>query len=515
MKKKLLMTLAISALLLQAQCAFSADVWVNDARRMFTRNSTVIYEINLRTFGAQDTNKNGIIDFDDAEESGTFLNAIPKLQELSQKGVNAIHVLPITPVGKTKALGTAGSLYAASSFNTLNPQLGSKNTALSLESQARKFIDEAHKQGLRVIIDLPSCGAYDLYMQRPELFVKDKQGQPVVPADWTDVRLFNSGTETAVNADVYNLFKGFVDMVIRLGADGIRADVATNKPAKFWKDLIDYSRTKDHQFLWLAEASESWNDAVSPYAVFTPYNKLLEAGFDGYYGSYFNIKNYKTGKELTNQIVATNENLKKFSEPKAVIGSFTTHDEMSPILINGKPMSEMIMWLNATLPVNSYFVDGFDTGDNYIYMWANKEAFKTFTDDDYYFVHRGKLDIFNFSRPAGGNDEELLSTFVFTNMIKRKLSPMINNGHLTIFKVSDPSIFAYAISYEGQSAIVIGNLDFRKNVSGFVSVPHISPSNNIVPIKLATPPIAQKGGFKTSLKAGEVQIMYVTDFEAK
>ncbi len=515
MKKKLLMTLAISALLLQAQCAFSADVWVNDARRMFTRNSTVIYEINLRTFGAQDTNKNGIIDFDDAEESGTFLNAIPKLQELSQKGVNAIHVLPITPVGKTKALGTAGSLYAASSFNTLNPQLGSKNTALSLESQARKFIDEAHKQGLRVIIDLPSCGAYDLYMQRPELFVKDKQGQPVVPADWTDVRLLNAGTETAVNADVYNLFKGFVDMVIRLGADGIRADVATNKPAKFWKDLIDYSRTKDHQFLWLAEASESWNDAVSPYAVFTPYNKLLEAGFDGYYGSYFNIKNYKTGKELTNQIVATNENLKKFSEPKAVIGSFTTHDEMSPILINGKQLSEMIMWLNATLPVNSYFVDGFDTGDNYIYMWANKEAFKTFTDDDYYFVHRGKLDIFNFSRPAGGNDEELLSTFVFTNMIKRKLSPMINNGHLTIFKVSDPSIFAYAISYEGQSAIVIGNLDFRKNVSGFVSVPRISPSNNIVPIKLATPPIAQKGGFKTSLKAGEVQIMYVTDFEAK
>ena len=335
----------------------------------------------MRTFGAQDTNKNGIIDFDDAEESGTFLNAIPRLEGLSQKGINAIHVMPITPVGKTKALGTAGSLYAASSFNTLNPQLGSKNTALSLESQARKFIDEAHKQGLRVIIDLPSCGAYDLYMQRPELFVKDKQGQPIVPADWTDVRLLNAGTETAVNADVYNLFKGFVDMVIRLGADGIRADVATNKPAKFWKDLIDYSRTKDPQFLWLAEASESWTEAVSPYAVFTPYNKLLEAGFDGYYGSYFNIKNYKTGKELTNQIVATNENLKKFSEPKAVIGSFTTHDEMSPILINGKPMSEMIMWLNATLPVNSYFVDGFDTGDNYIYMWANKEAFKTFTEE--------------------------------------------------------------------------------------------------------------------------------------
>ena len=88
---------------------------------------------------------------------------------------------------------------------------------------------------MRVIIDLPSCGSYDLYMQRPELFVKDKSGQPVVPADWTDVRLLNAGSETAVNKDVYDLYKGFVDMVINLGADGIRADVATLKPANFGK----------------------------------------------------------------------------------------------------------------------------------------------------------------------------------------------------------------------------------------------------------------------------------------
>ena len=242
--------------------------------------------------------------------------------------------MPITPVGKTKALGTAGSLYAASSFNTLNPQLASKQSALSVNEQARKFIAEAHKKHIRVIIDLPSCGSYDLYMQRPELFVKDKSGQPVVPADWTDVRLLNAGTETSVNKDVYDLYKGFVDMVINLGADGIRADVATSKPAKFWKDLIDYSRSKDHQFLWLAEASESWNDKVSEYAVFTPYDKLLEAGFDGYYGSFFNLKNYKTGRELINQIITTRANLTKYQEPKAVIGSFTTHDEMSPILIN-------------------------------------------------------------------------------------------------------------------------------------------------------------------------------------
>lgn len=500
---------------LTAQCAFSADVWVNDLRKMFLNNSTVIYEINLRTFGAQDINKNGIIDFNDGEESGTFLNAIPKLDELKQKGINTIHVLPITPVGKVKALGTAGSLYSASSLNTINPQLGSKQTALSLKSQAIKFVDEAHKRNIRVIIDLPSCGSYDLYMQRPELFMKDKDGQPIVPADWTDVRIFDSGTEAAINNSVYTLYKEFVDMVINIGADGIRADVATNKPAKFWKNLIDYSRMKDPQFLWLAEASESWTEPVSANAVYTPYNKLLEVGFDGYYGSYFNLKNFKTGKELVNLIQSTRKILSGYSSPKAVIGSFTTHDEMSPVLINGTKFSEMIIWLNATLPVNSYFVDGFDTGDNYIYLWANKEAFKTFTDDDYYFVHRGKLDIFNFSRAPGGKNDELLKSFVIANNMKKLFVSMINNGEFVPLKNSNPSVFAYAISYDGKSVVVIGNLDFRQISETVVTIPKFSVNNLVLPIKINSIPITRRGGMQVQMQPGETIILVLDDLEVK
>ena len=497
------------------QQAFGAEVWVNDLRRLFTSNSAVIYEINLRTFAAQDTNKNGIIDFDEAEESGTFLNAIQRLDELKIKGINTIHVMPITPVGKTKALGTAGSLYAASSFNKLNPQLVSNKSAMSAKAQARKFIDEAHKRGIRVIIDLPSCGSYDLYLERPELFVKDKSGQPVIPVDWTDVRLLNAGNEIAVNKDVYELFKGFVDMVMDLGADGIRADVATCKPAKFWKDLIEYSRRKDPQFLWLAEASESWKEPVSEYAVFTPYDKLLEAGFDGYYGSYFNLKDIKTARELTDLISKTNLTLTRFSQPKAVIGSFTTHDEMSPVLINGAKYSEMIIWLNATLPLNSYFVDGFDTGDKYIYLWGNKEAFKTYTDDEYYFVHRGKLDIFNFSRQPKGNNTDLLTIFVFANNLKKQFSEILTNGKFVKLRTSNPSVFSYAMSYRGKSIVVIGNLNFRSNTDANVFVPKFDVKNIVLPIRIDSIPISQRGGFKVSLNAGETQILILDDLEIK
>ncbi len=502
-------------LMFTCQSSFCAEVWVNDLRNLFLNNSAIIYEINLRTFAAQDTNKNGIIDFDDAEESGNFLNAVAKLDELSQKGINTIHVMPVTPVGKTKALGTAGSLYAALSFDSLNPQLESKQSALSLEEQAKKFIAEAHKRNIRVIIDLPSCGSYDLYMQRPELFVKDKSGQPVIPNDWTDVRLLNAGSETAVNKDVYNLFKNFVDMVISLGADGIRADVATNKPAKFWKDLITYSRNKDPQFLWLAEASESWTDPVSSYAVFTPYDKLLEAGFDGYYGSYFNLKNFKNGKDLIDLIQKTNQNLLNYPENKAVIGSFSTHDELSPILTNGKRFSEMIIWLSATLPLNSYFVDGFDTGDNYIYMWANKKALKSYTDDDYYFVHRGKMDIFNFSRPLGGNDKSLQSAFVTANNLKKQFMPVIMNGEFIPLKTSNPSVFAYSMSYKKQNIVVIGNLNYRNEVDVTVKIPHFSNSNSVIPLKIEGIPIVKNNTFKIPLNPGETQVLIINDLEIK
>lgn len=71
----------------------------------------------------------------------------------------------------------------------------------------------------------------------------------------------------------------------------------------------------------------------------------------------------------------------------------------------------MIIWLNATLPVDSYFVDGFQTGDDYNYKMGNKLAPATNTDDDMYFTHRGKIDIFNFSRKPDGKIKLYVMTF--------------------------------------------------------------------------------------------------------
>ena len=516
-KNKLQLIIAIGLLSLTFFTSVYANNTTNDARKLFLDNNAIIYEINMRTFNANDINGNGIIDFDLGEVSGNFTNAIERLDEMQAMGINMLHVLPITQTGKTKALGTAGSLYAAASFNKINEQLNDKNSTLTLTDQAKKFVEEAHKRGIRIILDIPACGAYDLYLQRPELFVKDKEQIPVIPADWTDVRLLNAGNETTINDDVFNVYKEFVDMAIdELGVDGIRADVAHCKPAKFWKELISYSRKKDPQFLWLAESSDSWHDAISTYGVFTSYDKLLDAGFDGYYGSFFNLKTWHTAEELINHIQFNQSLAKTFTTPKSVIGSFTTHDELSPVLINGIPYSSMIIWLNATLPINSYFVDGFATGDDYVYDWANQKAETSFTDDDYYFAHRGKIDIFNFSRKPGKDNQELLQEFTAANKFKKSIAPIITHGKFTPLKTNFESVFAYAMSYNNNTVLVYGNLDFDNPATDInIKIPGLTKDVINIPAKARIQPELSNGRITVDLNPGEINVFLLEDFELK
>jgi len=515
MKKIFNLFLVIIVSLLFSTPAFADGAWINDLRSVFASNNAVIYALNIRTFNANDKNQNGIIEENLGEERGTFLNAIDRLDELVTCGINTVHVLPVTPVGKTKAQGTAGSLYAASSFNELNPQFKSPNSKLTLEEEMRKFVEECHKRKIRVIVDVPSCGSYDLYLKNPELFVKDKNQNPVIPSDWADVRLLDAGTDSSLNMDVYNLYQEFVDLMLSMDVDGIRADVATIKPYSFWKKLITETRMRNPQFLFLAEASALWTKPPSEYAVFTPYNKLLEAGFDAYYGSYSDLRNWKTSSQLFSNIQSDMALSKKYSEPKSVIGSFATHDQISPTLVNGPQFSKMIIWLNATLPLNAYFVDGFSTGDNYIYFWANKKAAKTFTDDEYYFVHRGQLDIFNFSRRPGGKQYDILQDFILANNFKKMARDVLSQGNFVPLRTSSPSVFSYARCFNKTSVIVIGNMDFKKTQNVSVRVPKMSNDLTSVPVKILSIPKLFKGKIVTSLLPGEVQVILFNSLDLK
>ncbi len=494
--------------LLSSNTSFAND---KNLREMFQNNEAVIYSINLRSFNANDKDGNGIIEFSKGETAGSFINAIERLDELKSLGINTLHVLPVTPVGNVKALGTAGSLYAIAGFTSLNLQLSDENSELSLREQAKTFIDECHNRGIKVIIDLPSCGAYDLYMNRPDLFVLDEDGQAFTPADWVDVRLFKvpDTKEELLKSDIFVLHKIFVNYMINLGADGIRADVATIKPYIFWKELIEYARSKKANFMFLAEASENWTQPASEKGYFTDYKRLLEAGFDGYYGNYFDFKNWQTFDKLYNSVIKQQKILKKYSEKKSVIGSFETHDEVSPLIIGGENFSKMIIWLNATLPLNPYYVDGFLQADDYLYDYANKRASETYTDDEYYYVHNGQIDIFNFSRKPGSDSDILIKEHKKAIALREKFPDVITKGKFEPLKTNNNKIFAYKRSYNKKSVYVIINRNLINSEDVKLQISDYNKKLNITCVNNNENRVINKRNMTFKLKPAEIIVFTV------
>lgn len=498
--------LAILTLFLFSAVSANASAWKNDLRTLFQNGNANIYVINIRTFSANDINRNEIIELDKGETPGTFVGATKRIDSLAEQGINTIHLLPITPVGKLKALGTAGSLYAMDDFSTLNPQLDDKTNFYTVFEEAKKFIETAHSRNIRVIVDLPSCGSYDMFLRRPELFAKGADGKGITPADWSDVRLFKTRkADGSLNEELLSAHKSYIDLVQKLGADGVRADVATIKPYEFWQELINYARRNDPQFLFVAEASPEWTEPVAKEADFTPYDKLVSAGFDGYLGNFMNYSKFTSARDL----FTANDEAKKLGErygaAKSILLNFATHDDISPMLVNSNYPSQLL-WLAATLPGNTYFVNGFMSGDFYTYRYSNKKAEKSYTDDEYYYVHKGKLDIFNFSRRPGGYDKALSKEFMYAINLKYQFSSLYKSEP-QILKTNNKDIFAYEYHDDSKKLIVILNHNPAVEASGVVKYNGVKNFEGLLPVKAASGDISFKNGkFNVRLAPSDIAV---------
>ena len=223
------------------------------------------------------------------------------------------------------------------------------------------------------MLDLPSCEIVDFAKIHPELMAYEKDGSDKTPGGWQDIRMFRvfDDEETRkLNPHLLELHKKYVDMCIDLGFDGIRADFGREKPAEFWDIIIPYSRTKDPDFGWLAE-TYTYEDA-SP-QLNMPHDRpieLLKAGFDAYYGQYHIFDQWTDASDLRNYLNEQIDMQKSFNdkEPRTLIGSFSTHDDQSPMFYGGSPWVQFTSILQSTLPLcNPYFVDGVQSGDYYLY----------------------------------------------------------------------------------------------------------------------------------------------------
>jgi cyclomaltodextrinase / maltogenic alpha-amylase / neopullulanase len=194
--------------------------WVKDA---------VIYEIYERQYS----------------QKGDFNSITADLDRLKNLGVTVLWLMPIHPVGKLKAKGTVGSPYAVQDFYAINPDYGTKD-------DLKKLVAEAHKRGLKVIIDIvANHTSWDSVMMKTKGFhTTNDKGEIIPPVpDWADVADLNYNNP--------ELRKYMIEMlktwVRDYDLDGFRCDVAGFVPTDFWDQARAEVDKIKADTIWLAE----------------------------------------------------------------------------------------------------------------------------------------------------------------------------------------------------------------------------------------------------------------------
>ena len=492
----------------------------NNLKSMIQNNESVMMAIVMRSFTAQDLNGDDKITLKDGEKNGTFLSAISRLDELKDDGINTIHVLPIHPPGKKNAQGTAGSIYAPKKYVTdegelaIDPLLVDKNDPRTPSEQFKAFIDECHKRGIKVMLDLPSCASVDMFEAEPDLMAYGRNGEDKTPQGWEDIRMFEPWADESLrtlNPKLLEMHKQYVDACIDLGIDGIRADVARSKPPEFWDILIKHSHKRDPEFGWLAESYTY--ECASP-MINMPYDRpeqLLKAGFDEYYGQYHIFQDWGV-KEFMDYIKFNLDLSHKLPARKSVIGSFLTHDDSASMVHGGENFCKMTTILQATIPMcNPYFIDGFQTGDDYDYKYRNTENTETWTEKydletrqytKKYDMneHKNRLPLFNLSRKPGGNFPDIERVMKGALKMRSENLDVLadpNSSFIELDKHDDDNdqIITYARHNNGKTILVVANKNPNRNSSGTIDIPGLKENQKL---KNMVPEYGEKSEFQVS-----------------
>ena len=189
----------------------------------------VIYELNPRTFSP----------------TGNFAGVTARLDDLKNLGVTVVWLMPIHPLGQEKKKGTIGSPYAVRDYYGINPAYGSAD-------DLHRLVSEAHKRGLKVIIDIvANHTSWDnTMMSTPAYYRRDAQGRIVSPYDWTDVAALNYANP-ATRRYMTDMLKHWIR---DFDLDGFRCDVAGEVPTDFWEAARRELEAIKPDIVMLAEA---------------------------------------------------------------------------------------------------------------------------------------------------------------------------------------------------------------------------------------------------------------------
>lgn len=174
--------------------------------------TSVVYEVNVRQFSPE----------------GTFAAVTKEIPNIKKLGVKILWLMPIYPIGVENRKEGLGSYYSIKDYRGINPEFGTAD-------DFKKLVDEAHKNGIYVIMDwVANHTAWDhpWVKQHPDWYEKDKNGKMHSPYDWTDVVALNFDNKEMRQAMIADMKYWLDDFKV----DGFRCDMAHEVPTNFWEE---------------------------------------------------------------------------------------------------------------------------------------------------------------------------------------------------------------------------------------------------------------------------------------
>jgi len=291
--------------------------WVRDG---------VIYEIYPRAFS----------------EKGNFEEITARLDNLKDLGVTILWLMPIHPIGQEKKKGTIGSPYAVRDYYGINPDYGTK-------SDLQRLIGEAHRRGMKVIIDIvANHTSWDsVLMKHPEFYKRDAKGNITFPHEWFDVAALNYG-----NVELRDYMIEMLKHWLReFDLDGFRCDVAGEVPTDFWEKARAELEKIKPDIVMLAEAHKP---------------ELLVHAFDLDYSwpLHSAMTNVLQGRAAASQLrIEWEQEVKEYPRNSIHMRFSDNHDERRAIARFGEPAALAASALVFTLDGVPMLYNGMEVGD--------------------------------------------------------------------------------------------------------------------------------------------------------
>ncbi|MHA1521969.1 MAG: alpha-amylase family glycosyl hydrolase [Promethearchaeota archaeon] len=202
----------------------------------------------------------------------------------------------INPFNK---LGFSGSLYAIHDYFQIDPIFAADVEDCTSWNSFRKFVSEAHANGLQIMVDLViNHTAIDAIESHPQWYAHKwmlfeiETGHPVQiyesilkaeikvdharyppekyelrydvarpyatnPKNTNDLQIWGDLAEIQFDSpylsEIMAFYKRYIQFCLDLGVDGFRCDAAYQVEGEIWKDLIDSGKQINHRVIFWAE----------------------------------------------------------------------------------------------------------------------------------------------------------------------------------------------------------------------------------------------------------------------